>query len=268
MSFADKVALVYGAGGGMGLNIANDLLGAGAHVGLADLKPEPDEIAVGPGSARYHQGDATDESFIKEVTQSTMDAYGRVDYLVNTTGVLEIEKERIFSHSWLLAGHIGQLPEVGSYFSLDLLGERLFFIRGEDDEIRGFYNVCRHRAHELVQGSGCTQSITCPYHAWTYALDGTLRHARHSGQVAGFDPAQHGLASVRVERFLNFVLFNLDPNASSFAALVPDLESEIRAYVPRLDDLVTDRRRWDRIRKRRCESCCSPSCGWCGCHDK
>ena len=56
-------------------------------------------------------------------------------------GVLELEKERIFFRSWLLAGHISQLAEPGSYFTLDLLGERLFFVRGEDDEIRGFYNV-------------------------------------------------------------------------------------------------------------------------------
>ena len=152
--------------------------------------------------------------------------------------ILELEKERIFFRSWLLAGHVSQLAEPGSYFTLNLLGERLFFVRGEDDEIRGFYNVCRYRAHALVEGSGCKHTITCSYHAWTYGLDGSLRHARNSNRVKGFDPAQYSLVSVRVERFLDFLMFNLDPDAQSFAVLAPALESDIRRYVPRLDELV------------------------------
>ncbi len=77
MSFEGKIAVVAGAGGGMGLNIANDLISAGAHVTLLDLKPRPDVIADGPGSAAYHQGDATDEAFVEsvigyETTRSTV----------------------------------------------------------------------------------------------------------------------------------------------------------------------------------------------------
>ena len=158
-------------------------------------------------------------------------------YYVDPT-ILDLEKERIFFRSWLLAGHVSQLSRPGSYFTVELLGERLFFVRGEDNENRGFYNVCRHRAHELVSGSGCKRMITCPYHAWSYALDGTLRHARNSDRVKGFDAAQFNLVSVRVEQFLGFLLFNLDQDATSFAALAPDLESDIRRYVPRLDDLA------------------------------
>lgn len=154
--------------------------------------------------------------------------------------ILNLEKERIFCRSWLLAGHVSQLPRSGSYFTLEILGERLFFVRGGDDVVRGFYNVCRHRAHELVQGTGCRQAITCPYHAWTYELDGKLRFARNSEQVAGFDATQFGLVAVRVERFLDFLFFNLDPDATSFATLLPGLESELREYVPRLDDLLVD----------------------------
>ena len=152
--------------------------------------------------------------------------------------ILELEKERIFFRSWLLAGHVSQLPRPGSYFTVDMLCERLFFVRGEDNELRGFYNVCRHRAHQLVEGSGCKSALTCPYHAWTYALDGRLRHARNSNMVEGFDPAHYSLVPVRVEQFLGFLLFNLDPDAESFEVLAPELEAEIRQYVPRLDDLV------------------------------
>jgi NAD(P)-dependent dehydrogenase (short-subunit alcohol dehydrogenase family) len=93
MSFTGKVALVYGAGGGMGLNIANDLLGAGAHVSLADIKQEPTDISTGPGIATYYQGDATHESFVADVTATTVARHGRVDYLVNTTGVLWFDRD-------------------------------------------------------------------------------------------------------------------------------------------------------------------------------
>ena len=159
-------------------------------------------------------------------------------YLDDT--IAQLEKERIFFRAWLLAGHVSQLPETGSYFTLDILGESLLFVRGEDGEIRGFYNVCRHRAHQLVKGSGCKQAITCPYHAWTYELNGTLRHARNSDKVTGFDPRAFGLVPVHVEEFLGFLMFNLDPEANSFRALFPTLEGEIREYTPTLDELVPD----------------------------
>ena len=93
MSFDGKVAIVAGAGGGMGLNIANDLIAAGAHVALTDIKPEPDGIAKGPGGATYHQGDVTDEGFVAGVVGATVAAHGRLDYLVNTTGVLWFDRD-------------------------------------------------------------------------------------------------------------------------------------------------------------------------------
>ena len=93
MSFDGKVALIYGAGGGMGLNIANDLLRSGAHVFLADLKPEPADIVNTGGNAEYHRGDATDEAFVKHVTDTARKTHGRVDYLVNTTGVLWFDRD-------------------------------------------------------------------------------------------------------------------------------------------------------------------------------
>jgi NAD(P)-dependent dehydrogenase (short-subunit alcohol dehydrogenase family) len=100
MSFSGKVAIVAGAGGGMGLNIANDLIGAGAKVALIDIKDRPGDIASGPGAAAgagegtYHQGDATDEAFVERVVTETVAAHGRLDYLVNTTGVLWFGRDR------------------------------------------------------------------------------------------------------------------------------------------------------------------------------
>lgn len=97
MSFTDKVALVAGAGGGMGLNIANDLLAAGARVALADIKPEPKNIAEAPVPHRYFQGDLSDESFVRDVISETVAAFDGLDYLVNATGVLWLDRDTSFS---------------------------------------------------------------------------------------------------------------------------------------------------------------------------
>ena len=152
--------------------------------------------------------------------------------------ILALEKEKIFSHSWLLGGHTSELAEPGCYVVADILGEQLILIRGDDGEIRGFHNVCRHRGHELLKGSGCTQRITCPYHAWSYNLEGALIHARNSERVASFRPEDHALKPVRVEVFLGLVMFNLDADAPSFRAQFPSLEDEVRRYVPRFNELV------------------------------
>ena len=94
MSFAGKVALVAGAGGGMGLNIANDLIAAGARVVLADIKDPPAEIAAGPGEHRYRQGDLSQEAFVNDLVAGTAADGGRLDLLVNATGVLWFHKDK------------------------------------------------------------------------------------------------------------------------------------------------------------------------------
>ncbi len=94
MSFAGKVALVAGAGGGMGLNITHDLIALGARVGLADLKPAPEVIAEGPGEHIYLQGDLSEPVFAKEAVAETVARFGRLDCLVNCVGVLWFEKDK------------------------------------------------------------------------------------------------------------------------------------------------------------------------------
>src|SRR5262245_27232516 len=93
MSFAGKVAYVAGAGG-MGLRIAQDLIGSGAHVALADLKPAPGELPAGPGSHQYFEGDLTEEGFVRTTIANWEHRHGRLDYLVNTTGVLWFGKDQ------------------------------------------------------------------------------------------------------------------------------------------------------------------------------
>lgn len=94
MSFADKVAIIAGGGGGMGLRIALDLIDAGARVAVMDLKPRPDELPSDEAVASYHQGDASDEAFVRSAINGVADAWGRIDYLVNSTGVLWFDKDK------------------------------------------------------------------------------------------------------------------------------------------------------------------------------
>jgi len=94
MSFSGKVAVIAGAGGGMGLNIANDLIGEGAHVVLADIKPRPGGIREGPGDSLYFCGDLSSEEFVTEIFAKISETFGRLDYLVNTVGVLWFDRDR------------------------------------------------------------------------------------------------------------------------------------------------------------------------------
>ena len=94
MSFEGKSAIVAGAGGGMGLNIANDLIDAGAFVCLADVKPRPEDIRDGPGEGLYCRGDLSDESFVIATVAQAVERFGRLDYLVNTVGVLWFDRDR------------------------------------------------------------------------------------------------------------------------------------------------------------------------------
>ena len=142
------------------------------------------------------------------------------------TDIFEREKEAIFYRNWHYVCHGSEVAKRGDYVTTRVADEELFVIRGDDGELRAFYNVCRHRAHQLLQGSGNTRSIVCPYHAWSYSSAG------------GFDPSQFCLPQVKVELFLGFVFINLDLEAVSLATRVPDLEKDIREHIPDLDSMT------------------------------
>jgi phenylpropionate dioxygenase-like ring-hydroxylating dioxygenase large terminal subunit len=151
------------------------------------------------------------------------------------------EREAIFARSWSYAGQLGALREPGCYITCKVAGQNILVIRGKDGVLRAFHNVCQHRAHELLTGSGKAKVITCPYHAWSYRTDGSLRSARGAEDLAGFDAGEFCLKPVRVETMANFAFVNLDPDAAPLARQTGALESEIRAYCPEIDGLVLAR---------------------------
>ena len=107
------------------------------------------------------------------------------------------EQDRIFSKQWVLAGHQSQLAEAGDYFVAEVASESLIIVRDKGGEVHGFYNVCRHRGSRLIENrNGRSQGIQCPYHAWTYGLDGRLIGTPHMDDVPGFDKADYSLHPV------------------------------------------------------------------------
>ena len=141
------------------------------------------------------------------------------------------------ARTWQFGCHTSDLTEVGSYKTFEIAGESLFAIRGRDEKIRVFYNVCQHRAHQLVSGAGKTRVIVCPYHAWTYEMTGELRAGPNIKAVEGFDTKSICLTEVRAEDFLGFLFVNLDPDAAPMEEWFPNARAELSEWVPNWADL-------------------------------
>lgn len=126
------------------------------------------------------------------------------------------EQKKIFSEQWILVGHHSQIPKAGDYFISDVAGESLIIVRDKRGTIHGFYNVCRHRGSRLIENrNGQSAAIQCPYHAWTYALDGRLLGAPHMDEVSGFDKTDYSLHEVNLALWEGFIFVNLADASTS-----------------------------------------------------
>ncbi len=152
--------------------------------------------------------------------------------------VFEYEKEAIFANSWLCLAHRSELAQNNAYITREVIGESIVVVRGRDGVLRAFYNVCPHRGHQLLQGSGQARNvITCPYHAWAFKLDGELAHARNCENVADFDKDKSSLVPLQVEEYAGFVFINMNPAAGPVAEQLPGLEERLRQACPVVDEL-------------------------------
>ena len=151
---------------------------------------------------------------------------------------LKVDQQQIFHNSWQFLCHEEKLRNTGNYVASQIQGRSIFATRNQDGELQAFYNVCKHRGHELLSGEGQTKLITCPYHAWTYNLDGTLRQARRSELIENFDTEKICLTPVRVETFCHLVFINLNPDAVPLSEQSGELVNEIMQYAPDLANLT------------------------------
>lgn len=146
----------------------------------------------------------------------------------------EREKPGIFYRSWICIGHGSQLSKSGDFFTFRISDQDLFAIRDHDNRDRVFFNVCAHRAHQIVKDSGNKRSLVCPYHAWTYDLDGRLKRFPNQ-QNAALDVSGICLKEVGLEKFCGFLFVNLDPDAKPMSWWFPDVEQQLQAFVPDID---------------------------------
>ena len=126
------------------------------------------------------------------------------------------EQEKIFSRQWVLVGHQSQIAEAGDYFTAEVSGESFIIVRDKHGAIHGFYNLCRHRGSRLIENTkGQCAAIQCPYHAWTYALDGRLLGAPHMDEMLEFNKAEYPLKPARLGLWEGFIFLNLGDATAS-----------------------------------------------------
>lgn len=145
--------------------------------------------------------------------------------------ILELEQRTTFARSWQYACRLDQVRDPGQYVTFELAGEPLLVVRGNDGVLRGFFNVCRHHAAAVMtQPAGCVKRLQCPYHGWTYTLEGALKAAPAFEDVRNFDPAEHGLVPVATAAWENWVFVRLSgdgPSVEDF--LGADLVGQVQA---------------------------------------
>ena len=135
------------------------------------------------------------------------------------------EREHIFAREWLCAGRADALPNPGDYMTMQISGEPVIVLRDREGALRAMSNVCRHRMSVLLEGRGNTRSIVCPYHAWTYNLDGSLRGAPAMAANESFCKEQIGLPQVRCEEWLGWIMVTLNPDAPSPSERLAEVEA-------------------------------------------
>lgn len=135
------------------------------------------------------------------------------------------EQAHIFAQDWLCAGRAESLPNPGDYLTMQIAGEPVIILRDRDGDLRGMSNVCRHRMSTLLEGRGNTRAIVCPYHAWTYNLDGTMRGAPAMAANEQFCKEDIRLPSIRVENWLGWIMVTLNPAAPPPAEALRDVEA-------------------------------------------
>src|SRR5580765_5208222 len=146
--------------------------------------------------------------------------------------IARLEAERVFAHTWQVAGRVDQVAKNGDFFTVQLGDEPVVVARGDDGVLRAFYNVCRHHAAAVVtKESGCAKQFRCPYHGWTYGNDGALKGMVEFDGVCNFNRADNGLVPVRLDSWENFIFVNLDGAARpllEFLGKVPELVAPLK----------------------------------------
>ena len=170
------------------------------------------------------------EQLQKNVSQPFEQAKAMPPCVYTSEEFLTRELSDIFSKDWFCVGRADALPNVGDYLTQDLAGQPIMVIRNKDNSLRAQSNVCLHRMSTLLHGRGNARSIVCPYHAWTYNLDGSLRGAPAMSLNEGFCKESYKLPQVRCQEWLGWVFVTLDPDAPNVAVQLGQVEEMVGDY--------------------------------------
>ena len=148
------------------------------------------------------------------------------------------EQDKVFQNNYLYALHVSQLPQPGSYQALTFGDTEVLIIRGTDNQVRAFHNVCVHRGHLLVgRGSnGCARSLSCPYHAWNYATDGALKHAE-GVNIQALPDGHRGLRPVEILDVSGFIFVRSRPSGPGDTAPIHSAMQSLKSTIPNIDRL-------------------------------
>ena len=141
---------------------------------------------------------------------------------------LQSDLSVIHEPQWQLIGHVSQLEHIGSHIMATVSGKPIFVVRGEDQQLRGFYNVCQHRAGPIVRENGCSRSLVCKYHGWTYGLDGQLRRTPEMDGVEKLQPERIHLKAIFVSEWQGFVFVALQEPQTTIDEMLAGIVEQIQ----------------------------------------
>ncbi len=160
--------------------------------------------------------------------------------------LLSLEADKIFKQEWICVGRTEEIPNSGDYLTYEIIDQPIFVIRQKDNTIAAFANVCVHRCAKLLEGKGCSTRISCPYHSWTYALDGQLIGAPYMDRTSGFNKSNYRLAPVRSEIWEGFIYATVNNELASVAERLKGLYEIVGQYrMADYEPVFEDEEIWD-----------------------
>jgi choline monooxygenase len=158
------------------------------------------------------------------------DARAMPPEVYTSADVLAVEQQRLFGKEWICVGRASAIAEPGAYLTYQISGQPIIVLRDHAGAVRAYSNICLHRMSVLLEGRGRTSAIICPYHAWTYGLDGSLRAAPHMERTSGFCKEDYRLPELRADTWLGWIYVTLDPDAAPVAVRLAQLTQLIEQY--------------------------------------
>ena len=179
-----------------------------------------------------------DKKKLDVVNNSIEKAHGLPNECYTSKDYTLIERKKLFEDKWIVAGVASSIPEIGDVKPIDILGMPILILRNKQNEIKVFHNVCSHRGVKLVSKSGKINSlIRCPYHSWSYSLDGELKATPHIGgmnkhSADGFDKSKSNLKEIRSYIWLDLIMININQNEISFEEYIKPLSDRWEKFWP------------------------------------